>query len=44
MTAIKKSFPYGQHQVTLETGEVARQADGSVLVTMGDTVVGMSAN
>jgi polyribonucleotide nucleotidyltransferase len=43
VTAIKKSFPYGQHQVTLETGEVARQADGSVLVTMGDTVVVVTA-
>ena len=43
MSAIKKSFPYGQHQVTLETGELARQADGSVLVTMGDTVVLVTA-
>ncbi|MBP7901147.1 MAG: polyribonucleotide nucleotidyltransferase, partial [Gammaproteobacteria bacterium] len=31
------SFPYGQHTVTLETGEIARQADGAVLVKMGDT-------
>jgi len=39
VNAIKKTFSYGQHQVTLETGEFARQADGAVLVTMGDTVV-----
>jgi polyribonucleotide nucleotidyltransferase len=39
VTAIKKTFSYGQHQVTLETGEIARQADGAVLVSMGDTVV-----
>ena len=43
MSAIKKSFPYGQHQVTLETGELARQADGAVLVSMGDTVVLVTA-
>jgi polyribonucleotide nucleotidyltransferase len=35
----KRSFQYGSHQVTLETGELARQADASVLVSMGDTVV-----
>src|SRR5262245_35028220 len=39
IVSIKKSFAYGQHTVTLETGEIARQADGAVLVTMGDTVV-----
>ncbi len=39
MKSIKKSFPFGQHTVTLETGEIARQADGAVLVTMDDTVV-----
>jgi polyribonucleotide nucleotidyltransferase len=38
-TPIKKTFTYGSHQVTLETGEVARQAHGAVLVTMDDTVV-----
>jgi polyribonucleotide nucleotidyltransferase len=37
--SIKKSFPFGRHTVTLETGEIARQADGAVLVTMDDTVV-----
>jgi len=37
--SIKKTFSFGRHQVTLETGEIARQADGAVLVTMDDTVV-----
>jgi len=39
MKPIKKSFQYGRHTVTLETGEIARQADGAVLVSMDDTVV-----
>jgi polyribonucleotide nucleotidyltransferase len=39
MKSIKKSFQFGRHQVTLETGEIARQADGAVLVTMEDTIV-----
>ena len=37
--AVRKSFTYGSHQVTLETGEIARQAHGAVLVSMDDTVV-----
>ncbi|MHB9118709.1 MAG: polyribonucleotide nucleotidyltransferase [Burkholderiales bacterium] len=43
MNQIKKSFAYGRHQVTLETGEIARQAHGAVMVSMGDTVVLVSA-
>ncbi len=39
MNPIKKTFTYGAHQVTLETGEIARQAGGAVLITMDDTVV-----
>ncbi|QJR10324.1 Polyribonucleotide nucleotidyltransferase [Usitatibacter rugosus] len=39
MKSIKKSFQFGAHQVTLETGEIARQADGACLVTVDDTVV-----
>src|SRR3954451_15784414 len=39
MTPITKTFTYGSQQVTLETGEIARQAHGAVLVTMDDTVV-----
>ena len=34
-----KTFQYGQHTVTLETGEIARQAAAAVKVAMGDTVV-----
>lgn len=40
---IKKTFQYGQHQVTLETGRIARQASGAVLVSMGDTIVLVTA-
>jgi polyribonucleotide nucleotidyltransferase len=36
---VKKTFNYGSHQVTLETGEIARQATGAVMVTMEDSVV-----
>ncbi len=39
LTPVKKSFTYGAHTVTLETGEIARQAGGAVLVTMDDTAV-----
>jgi polyribonucleotide nucleotidyltransferase len=40
---IKKTFKYGEHDVTLETGEVARQSDGAVIVNVADTVVLVSA-
>ena len=43
MTAFKKTFSYGPHSITLETGELARQADGAVLVSMGQTVVLVTA-
>ncbi len=43
MAKVTKTFQYGQHQVTLETGEVARQASGAVIVRMGDTVVLVTA-
>ncbi|MGA7951596.1 MAG: polyribonucleotide nucleotidyltransferase [Thiobacillaceae bacterium] len=36
---VTKSFPYGRHTVTLETGEIARQSGGAVMVNMDDTVV-----
>ena len=39
MTPVKKQFQYGEHTVTFETGEIARQATGAVMVSMGDTVV-----
>jgi len=35
----KKTLSYGKHQLTLETGEIARQASGAVMVSLGDTVV-----
>jgi polyribonucleotide nucleotidyltransferase len=36
---VSKSFQYGEHTVTLETGEIARQADGAIMASMDDTVV-----
>src|SRR5689334_17429611 len=36
---VKKTIQYGAHELTLETGEIARQADGAVMVSYGDTVV-----
>ena len=38
-----QTFAFGAHNVTLETGEIARQADGAVKVSMGDTVVLVTA-
>ena len=43
MAIVKKSFPYGDHQVTIETGEIARQAGGAVVVSIGDTMVLVTA-
>ncbi len=42
-TAIKKTFQYGDLTVTMETGEIARQASGAVKISMGDTVVFVTA-
>ncbi len=39
MTIVRKEFQYGNHPVSLETGQIARQATGAVKVAMGDTVV-----
>ena len=36
---VSKSFQYGPHTVVLETGEIARQASGAVVVSIDDTVV-----
>jgi len=36
---LKKTLAFGKHQLTLETGEIARQASGAVLVSLDDTVV-----
>jgi polyribonucleotide nucleotidyltransferase len=43
VSAITKSFPYGSQTVTIETGELARQAEAAVRVSMGDTVVLVTA-
>ena len=40
---LSRSFDYGDQTVTIETGVMARQADGAVLVTMGDTVALVAA-
>jgi len=42
-TAIKKSFQYGDLTVNMETSEIARQASGAVMISMGDTVVFVTA-
>jgi polyribonucleotide nucleotidyltransferase len=39
VNTIKKTFQYGDHEVTLQAGGIARQADGAVIVSMADTVV-----
>ncbi|HET6593703.1 MAG TPA: hypothetical protein VFG48_12350, partial [Xanthomonadales bacterium] len=43
MQKLIKTFQYGDQQVTIETGRVARQANGSVVVTMGGSVVLVTA-
>jgi len=43
LSIVSKSFPYGSNTVTIETGEMARQANGAVRVSMGDTVVLVTA-
>jgi polyribonucleotide nucleotidyltransferase len=43
VTVFKKTFPYGPHSITLETGELARQAEGAVVASMGQTVVLVTA-
>ncbi len=39
MNPIRKEFQYGEHLVVIETGEIARQADGAVMINMADTVL-----
>jgi len=43
VNSIVKTFQYGDHKVTIETGAIARQADGAVLVDMAETVVLVTA-
>ncbi len=39
MTVVMKAFQYGESTVVLETGEIARQASGAVMASMGETLV-----
>ncbi len=39
MSVVTKSFQWGDHRITLETGAIARQATGAVMARMDDTVV-----
>ncbi len=43
MTAFSKTFQYGADTVTLQTGEIARQASCAIIASMGDTVVLVTA-
>ena len=43
MKSTTKTFKYGEHEVSLTTGAIARQADGAVMVNMADTVVLVTA-
>ncbi|GAA4864405.1 polyribonucleotide nucleotidyltransferase [Luteimonas vadosa] len=43
MSKVSKSFQYGKHQVTIETGEIARQAGGAVMVSCEGTVLLVTA-
>jgi len=43
VNSIKKTFQFGEHEVSLETGAIARQADGAVLVNMAETIVLVTA-
>jgi len=43
VTPKSKQFQYGEHVVTIETGEIARQANGAVIVDMSGTVVLVTA-
>ncbi|NOX70294.1 MAG: polyribonucleotide nucleotidyltransferase [Gammaproteobacteria bacterium] len=43
MKSTEKTFQYGEHKVTIQTGAIARQADGAVMVDMAETVVLVTA-
>ncbi len=43
MKSTTKTFQYGEHKVTIDTGAIARQADGAVIVDMAETVVLVTA-
>ncbi len=39
MSHFKKTIAFGNHQLTIETGEIARQASGAVMISLDDTTV-----
>ncbi len=39
ITPVKKTIQFGRHTLTVETGELARQAHGAVMVNLDDTCV-----
>ena len=43
MKSTSKTFQYGEHKVTIDTGAIARQADGAVIVDMAETIVLVTA-
>ncbi len=43
MSKVTKTFEYGDHTVVMETGEIARQASATVMITMGETTVMVAA-
>ncbi|MCG8370407.1 MAG: polyribonucleotide nucleotidyltransferase, partial [Proteobacteria bacterium] len=43
MKSTRKSFQYGEHLITIDTGAIARQADGAVIVDMAETTVLVTA-
>ena len=43
MKSTRKSFQFGEHKVTIDTGAIARQADGAVIVDMAETTVLVTA-
>ncbi|MEE8238193.1 MAG: polyribonucleotide nucleotidyltransferase [Gammaproteobacteria bacterium] len=43
MVKVSRAFMYGGHEVSIETGDIARQADGAVIVSVADTVVLVTA-
>ncbi len=43
MTHVSKTFKYGDHEVVMQTGEIARQTSAAIMISIGDTVVLVSA-
>ncbi len=43
MTQVTKKFQYGDHEVVMQTGEIARQTSAAIMISIGDTVLLVSA-